>query len=40
MFSEKVVNDGIKQSPYQKVLSSNDDIAIRSDAYTFLNGKK
>jgi hypothetical protein len=34
------VKDGMKESPYQKVLSSNDDIAIRTDAYTFLNGKK
>lgn len=40
MFSSNVVHDNLKQSPYQLLLNTNDDIGIRSDSYTFLNGKK
>ena len=34
------MNPGIKQSPYQSIINSQDDIKIRENSYTFLNGLK
>jgi hypothetical protein len=40
MFSGNVVKAGLKQSPYQTLINASDDIGVRTDAFTFLNGKK
>jgi len=40
MFSGNVVKQGLKQSPYQTLINASDDIGVRSDSFTFLNGKK